>query len=65
MCIRDREEIILEDESTSQAIIEENERMIRQRLTEENQRKAAEEENQKEKEAEEAKAAQDVYKRQA
>lgn len=43
----DDETIILEDESTSQAIIEENERMIRQRLEAENQIKAMEEENRK------------------
>ena len=34
------------DDSTNQAIIEENERMIRQRLEEENRKKAAEQENQ-------------------
>ena len=38
--------VILEDDSTNQAIIEENERMIRQRLEEENRKKAAEQENQ-------------------
>ena len=43
----DDETIILEDESTSQVIIEENERMIRQRLEAENQIKAMEEENRK------------------
>ena len=41
----EEETVILEDDSTNQAIIEENERMIRERLEEENRKKAAEQEN--------------------
>ena len=51
---REPEQAVVEDDTTIQAIIQENERRIAERMEEENRKKAAEEENQQEQDREEA-----------